>query len=222
MRAFGRSLSLSTMIFGSKESTTKSKTAPGPITRPSSGFDQFCAYLQTEDTHTILDISVASQNNIMFITGLGHRISSNDMIELMEECFGNDFIEGQQSAAKAQRFLDQALAFPEESFDGVLVWDSLQYLAPPVIEQTVRQLLRVTRPGGHILAYFNADEKAARLPVYSYRIQDRKTVLQLPRAMPPQRSQYFPNRTIEQLFHSAASLKFFLTRGASREVLIRR
>lgn len=210
------------MIFGSKPAPAKTEGNPGTIVRHSSGFEQFCNSLQTGETRSILDISGASQANIMFITGFGHRISSDDMIETMQECFGSDFIEGQQAAAKAQRFLDQALAFPDQSFDGVLVWDSLQYLATPVIEATVEQLMRVTRPGGYILAFFNADEKAVRLPLYSYRIQDAKTVVQVPRPLPPQRSQFFPNRTVERLFGKAASLKFFLTRGSSRELLIRR
>jgi hypothetical protein len=210
------------MIFSSKGAAAKSEGGSGAIARHSSGLDKFCSALETGETRTILDISGASQANIMFITGLGHRISSDDMLETMEDCFGRDFLEGQQSAAKAQRFLDQALAFPDHSFDGALVWDALQYLATPVIEQTVEQLLRVTRPGGYILAFFNADERAVHLPVYSYRIQDRKHILQVPRGGMTQRSQFFPNRTIERLFREAASLKFFLTRGSSREVLVRR
>ena len=144
------------------------------------------------------------------------------MVGTMSDCFGSDFAEGQQAAAKAQRFLDQALTFPENSFDGALVWDSLQFLASPIIEQTVEQLLRIMRPGGFILAFFNADERSARVPVYSYRIQDRKTLLQVPRGDMKQRSQFFPNRAIENLFAQASSSKFFLTRGASREVLVRR
>ncbi len=210
------------MIFGSKSASTKSETNNGTLVRQSSGFEQFCTSLRTDETRSVLDFSGASQANIMFITGLGHRISSDDMVETMQECFGNDFIEGQQSAAKAQRFLDQTLAFPDESFDSVLVWDSLQYLATPVIEPAVERLLRITRPGGYILAFFNADEKATRLSLYNYRIQDTKTLLQVPRATQPQRSQFFPNRTVERLFQKAASLKFFLTRGSSRELLIRR
>ena len=211
------------MFFGTKTALEKTEASSGVIVRHSSGLDQFCGFLKTNEIFSILDISGASQANIMFVTGFGHRISSNDMLETMQESFGDDFIEGQQAAAKAQRFLDHALQFPDRSFDGVLVWDALQYLATPVIEAAVEQLLRITRPGGHLLAFFNADEKAARLPLYSYRIQDSKTVMQVPRPIPPaQRSQFFPNRTVERLFAKAASLKFFLTRGSSRELLIRR
>jgi SAM-dependent methyltransferase len=191
------------------------------LTRHSSGFDQFCNFLQTSESQSILDVSGASQANVSFITGMGHRISSEDVLAVMEECFGPDFIEGQQAAAKTQRFFDQVLKFPDASFDAALVWDTLQYLNPTVIEQMVAQLFRIMRPGGAVLAFFNSDEKVTRLPVFSYRIQDRRTLIQVPRGT-DQRSQYFPNRAIEKLFNKAASLKFFLTRGSSREVIVKR
>jgi hypothetical protein len=57
--------------------------------------------------------------------------------------------------------------------------------------------------------------------VYSYRIQDCKTLLQTPRAG-PQHCQYFNNRMLEKIFEKATSIKFFLTRGAQREVIVRR
>jgi hypothetical protein len=168
-------------------------------------------------------MSGASQANISFITELGHRISSDDIIGTMHECFGQDFLESQQAASVAQRFLDQMLTFPDASFDGALVWDALQFLTSPLLEETVEKLMRVMRPGGQMLVFFNADEKAKHIPVYNYRIQDQKTLLQIPRAgVGVQRSQFFNNRSLEKLFSKATSLKFFLTRDHLREVIVRR
>ena len=199
------------------------KDVPPTLTRTSSGFDQFCTIMQTSENMSILDMAGASQANISFVTSLGHRISSDDIVGTMQECFGPDFIENQQAASNAQRFLDQTLTFADESFDGALVWDALQFLTSPLLEQTVGELLRVMRPGGAMLVFFNSDEKATRIPVYNYRVQDQKTLLQVPRAGAGyQRSQYFANRTLEKLFQNAASLKFFLTRDHLREVIVRR
>ncbi len=193
------------------------------LSRHSSGFDQFCSFLQSSENLSILDMSGASQANITFITGLGHRISSDDIVGTMQECFGDDFLESQQAASKAQRFLDQTLKFPDQFFDGALVWDALQFLTSPLLEQTVAQLLRVMRPGGSMLVFFNSDEKATSIPVHNYRIQDQKTLLQIPRTSAGhQLTQYFNNRSIEKLFQNAASLKFFLTRDHLREVIVRR
>ncbi len=214
------------MKFGApKESSSKTSTkgAPPTLTRQSSGFDQLCSTLKTSQGLSILDMSGASQANISFITDLGHRISSDDIVGTMQECFGQDFFESQQAPSVAQRFLDQTLTFPEASFDGALVWDALQLLTPPLLEETVERLLRVMRPGGQMLVFFNADEKAKQIPVYNYRIQDQKTLLQIPRAGAGyQRSQFFNNRSLEKLFQKAASLKFFLTRDHLREVIVRR
>lgn len=177
--------------------------------------------LQNPESLSILDMSGASQANVSFITGYGHRISSDDALGTMQQCFGSDFFSNQQAASNAHRFLEQTLTFPDNSFDGALVWDTLQFLVSPVLEDTVAKLLRVMRPGALILGFFNADEKVTQVPVYNYRIQDSKTLLQTPRGG-HQRSQYFNNRMLEKLFDKAASLKFFLTRGAQREVIVRR
>lgn len=199
------------------------KDAPLALTRHSSGFEQFCSILQSSENLSILDMSGASQANITFITEFGHRISSDDIIGTMMECFGSDFLESQQAASNAQRFLDQCLKFPDATFDGALVWDALQFLTSPLLEQTVAQLLRVMRPGGAMLVFFNSDEKATRIPVYNYRVQDAKNLLQIPRARAgSQRTQFFNNRSIEKVFQNAASLKFFLTRDHLREVIVRR
>lgn len=198
------------------------KNDPGKIVRHSSGFEQFCSLLQTSESLSILDMSGASQANVTFITDLGHRISSEDMVGTMQECFGDDFFDNQQAASKAQRFLDETLTFADQSFDGALVWDTLQYLVPPLLDEVVKQLLRVMRPGGLMLVFFNADEKVSRIPLYNYRIQDRKNLLLSPRTGSLQRVQYFHNRSLERLFAQAASVKFFLTRDHLREVIVRR
>lgn len=214
------------MKFGAqKELSAKSAPKGGPPTqtRQSSGFDQFCSALKVSESLSILDMSGASQANISFITGLGHRISSDDIVGTMLDCFGSDFLEAQQAPSVAQRFLDQTLTFPEAFFDGALVWDALQFLISPVLEDTVERLLRVMRPGGQMLMFFNADDKAKQIPVYNYRIQDQKTLVQIPRSGASfQRSQFFNNRNLEKLFSKAASVKFFLTRDHLREVIVRR
>jgi hypothetical protein len=77
------------------------------------------------------------------------------------------------------------------------------------------------RPQASMLAFFNAEEKQAVIPAYSYRIVDPKTLSLLPRGerMSPQ---FFNNRALEKLFQNFYSVKFFLTRDHLREVIVRR
>jgi hypothetical protein len=164
----------------------------------------------------------ASQANISFITDLGHRLSSEDILGTMDQCFGDgDFLENQAVASRAQRFLDQILNFPEGHFDAALVWDTFQFLLPPLLDQVIERMMKVVRPGGLMLAFFSSNEKITSMPMYNYRIQDAKTLLLAPRNMSRQ-IQYFNNRTLERLFHEAQSVKFFLSRDHLREVIVRR
>lgn len=213
------------MKFGSatKDNLAKAseKNAPVAANRHSSGFEQFSAMLQRSENLSILDMSGASQANVSFITSFGHRISTDDILATMEQCFAGDFLENQKIASTAQRFMDQTLTFPDQSFDGALVWDTLQFLVPPLLDQVVAQLLRVMRPGGLMLVFFRADERSNRIPTYNYRIQDQRTLHVSPRGE-YQNVQFFHNRLLEKLFQNAGSVKFFLTRDHLRELIVRR
>ncbi len=204
-------------------SSRKSTGLPQPQTRSSHGLEQFFASIQDEENLSILDFAGASQANISFITALGHRIYSNDVVHALEEAFGGggDFLSNQADPQRAAAFLEETLAFDDQTFDGALLWDTLQFLAPPLLEQTVEHLSRVLRPGASLLAFFHADEKSNSAPLYSYRILSPKTMSLTPRgAVRP--TQYFNNRSLEKLFQKFQSVKFFLTRDHLREVIVRR
>lgn len=207
----------------SKISSDSAKASAGSVTRQSNGFEQFFKQLQCNDTLSVLDLAGVSQANISFITSLGHRLSSEDLTSIVDQCFADDgdFLENQLAASRIQRFVDQSLNFEEEQFDGALVWDTLQFMAPPLLEQTVERLLRVMRPGGLLLAFFYSDDKVPTRPIYNYRIVDQKTLQLNPRGT-QRKVQHFNNRTIERLFENAQSLKFFLTRDNLREVIVRK
>jgi hypothetical protein len=206
----------------SLHSQPKKSSVPAQ-TRSSHGLDQFFSSLQDQEILSILDFSGASQANISFITSMGHRIYSNDVVRTMEEAFGSggDFVANQADPDRAATFLRESLDFPERSFDGALVWDTLQFLAPPLLQDTVDQLHRILRPQSSLLAFFHAEEKAQSAPLYTYRIVESKIMSLTPRNQ-VRPVQYFNNRSLEKLFQKYHSVKFFLTRDHLREVIVRR
>jgi len=199
------------------------KSAGQAQTRSSHGLDQFFSSIQDLEGLSILDFSGASQANISFITSMGHRIYSNDVLRTMEETFGSggDFVANQSDPERASAFLRESLDFPERSFDGALVWDTLQFLAQPLLQDTVDRLCRILRPQASLLAFFHAEEKAQTAPLYTYRIVDTKVMSLTPRDQ-VRPVQYFNNRNLEKLFQKYQSVKFFLTRDHLREVIVRR
>jgi len=196
--------------------------ATGPsYTRHSNGLDQFFSSLRGQVGLNILDFAGASQANVSFITNLGHRLSSEDYLRSLEITFGDEyFYENQDDPEQAQKFLNENLNFPAGHFDGALVWDALQFLSPPLLEATVERLHTILRPGSSMLAFFHADEKAAQVPLYNYRISDEKNLLLTPRGS-RKRAQFFNNRGLEKLFQGQ-TVKFFLTRDSLREIIVRR
>src|SRR5215212_8356127 len=57
-------------------------------TRPSRGLEEFFGYIRDQSGLTILDLGGATQQNVSFITNLGHRLYSEDFLSILRETFG--------------------------------------------------------------------------------------------------------------------------------------
>lgn len=191
-------------------------------TRHSHGLEQFCASIQDQTGLRILDLAGASQSTVSFVTNLGHSLYSDDIQLTLDAVFGQgDFFENQANPRYLGQFLSETLTFPEAHFDGALVWDALQFLAPPLLQAVVDRLRRVLRPHASLLAFFHAEEKLETIPTYFYRIVDSRTLALVPRGQ-RRPAQFFNNRSLEKLFQEFHSVKFFLTRDYLREVIVKR
>lgn len=170
----------------------------------------------------ILDLAGVNQGTVSFVTNFGHRLYADDFLRQLDQCFGQgDFYENQTNPRAVEAFLRTALDFPEGSFDGALVWDVLEYLAPPLLAVVVQRLRGMLRPGSCLLALFHSEERSESVPSYSFRIHDHRTI-QLASRGRRQPAQFFNNRSLERLFQDFESVKFFLTRDHLREVIVRR
>lgn len=189
------------------------------VTRSSRGLQEFFNYIRGQSGLTILDFGAATQQNVSFITNLGHRLYSENFVQLLKESFSADLAD-QSNPGRIESFLKQALDYPEGRFDGVLIWDVLEYLSPPLLAAVVERLHKIVRPQSYMLAFFHSDDKQDAVPFYTFRIQDLNT-LQVEQHGSRQPVQLFNNRSLEKLFSRFGSVKFFLTRERLREVIIR-
>lgn len=190
-------------------------------TRPSRGLEQFFTYIRGQQGLSVLDLAGASQDNINFITNLGHRLYSEDFLRSLDDNFAGKDPAELANSARIESFLGHNLNFDTEQFDAVLVWDVLQFLPSVLLAATLERLGRIVRPKSYMLAYFHADEKSRQVPFYSFRIKDQQTVLLAQRGF-RKPAQLFNNRSLEKLFQSFDSVKFFLTREQLRELIVRR
>jgi hypothetical protein len=190
-------------------------------TRPSRGLEEFFVYIRGQSGLTILDLGGATQQNVSFITNLGHRLYSEDFLRILHETFGEDGgIEQQSNPGQIEYFLRQALDYPEEHFDGVLVWDVLEYLSPALLAAVIERLHKIVRPKSYMLAFFHSDDKLDAVPFYTFRIQEINA-LQVAQHGVRRPAQLFNNRSLEKLFTRYESVKFFLTRERLREVIVK-
>ena len=169
------------------------------ISRQSRALEQFFTYINDQVGLSILDLAGVTQENISFVTDLGHKVYTQDFLRSLDDTFGPDEIQEQANAGGIEYFLAQNLDFPENTFDGVLVWDVMQYLSPALLHATVQRLHSIVRPRSYLLAFFNADEKAAYAPKTTFRIRN-KTTLDLVQKGQRKQAQTFNNRSLEKLF----------------------
>jgi hypothetical protein len=209
--------SMPSSLFGSSSPKDKERL----IQRQSRGLEQFFSYIRDQVGLSILDLSGANQENVNFITNLGHKLYSEDIMRGLTHSFGDENPGEQANPGRIDHFLKQNLDYEEGQFDGVLVWDVLEYMAPPLLAATLDRLCRIVRPKSYLLAFFHVEEKMGVVPRYSFRIQAFNSLVFVERGqrMPVQ---LFNNRSLEKLFGKFESVKFFLTREQLREVIVKR
>jgi 2-polyprenyl-3-methyl-5-hydroxy-6-metoxy-1,4-benzoquinol methylase len=189
-------------------------------TRPSRGLEEFFTYIRDRSGLRILDLGAATQQNVTFITDLGHRLYSEDFLQILNDTFGPDGTTDQSNPGRIEYFLKQTLDYQEGQFDGVLVWDVLEYLAPALLTAVMERLQHVVRPKSYMLAFFHAEDKLDAVPFYTFRI-GAANALEVAQHGVRQPAQLYNNRSLEKLFGRFESVKFFLTRERLREVIIK-
>ena len=153
----------------------KSAKRDVPQIRQSRGLEQFFFNIRDVVGLSILDCAGAHQENIDFLLNLGHKVYSQDSVRNLDDAFGIDPAE-QTNVSRIEYFLRQNFDYPLETFDGVLLWDALQFMSPALLNATVERLWDVMRPKSYLLAFFSASERATEVPSYAFRIGDSKTI----------------------------------------------
>ncbi len=222
-------------LFGPSASAPEAPSASAPAAgapglpplveqvRQSSALGQFFQSFQGQLGLSVLDLGVSNQENADFFNAMGHKLRYDNFVRSLDESFGTGpaFYPNQEDDDRIAAFQSKVLNFDDDSLDGVLVWDSLQYLSPELLEAAVSQLHAILHNGGQLLTVFHTEEKRRDVPSYSYRIQDRNRVKLVPRGY-RQPAQYFTTRALEKLFQNFDQVKFFLTQDSLREVIVRK
>jgi SAM-dependent methyltransferase len=225
--------------------TGQQKASPSPIasqrlTRRSSGLVELWETLSSQEGLRVLDLGPTSPGNIRYLTELGHKCYSEDVLLasfdaslLAEDEEGNRVVD-------EKRFLSENLVYEPCLFDAVFCWNLADYLDESLVKPVVGRFWTVLKPGGMLLAFFHTRDAGPDAPCYRYHIVNKDTLEMQHimarsgagpdpgssgRAYTPSKAQFrlqrvFNNRNIENLFRDFSSVKFFLARDNVREVLV--
>jgi predicted SAM-dependent methyltransferase len=189
---------------------------PGERVLSTKAFSRFLSALKHRGAPVLLDLGpVVGANVSCFGERLGCKIFVEDLYADIEMHVRTGQVNN------LAEFLKTRFPQPDESVDGIVCWDVLDYLdkkAAPVLAQ---ELTRLLRPGGALLAFFatvaNPAAEYTRFQVVN------ESTLRL-RGYPAARGrqQVFVNRDINRMFDRLTVSDSFLLLGKTREMVFRK
>jgi hypothetical protein len=201
-----------------------------PNLRTANALKEFLWLLGDVPQARILDLGPIWQSTVNFFAEKGFRIASEDLLRGWKE-----FLSAEEESLRshpvglvendadevavptlAERFLEGALRYPDESVHGILAWDLLDYFDADMVPRIAERLFRILRPGGAMLALFHSRPAGS---FHRYRIVDRQTVEQLSAPTLAVHAHVFQNREILDLFGEFRSSRTFVGRDQVREAL---
>ena len=187
--------------------------------KPTKALARFLAGLGTRQQPVLLDLGPVVGSNVTFFGGeVGCKILVEDLSKDIDRHVS------QASVAELPAFFDNRFFQESETVNGILCWDIFDYLERAAAERLARQLTRLLRPGGVLLAFFStADPQSDIRPAYTrYVVIDRAHLEYRPYKGARAKQRPLFNRDIQRLFEPLRLTENFLLKTNLREVLFRK
>jgi hypothetical protein len=206
--------------------TASTSPAPNKNIRVSNGLKEFLWLIGDIERGRVLDLGPVWQATINFFIERGYRISTEDLLRAWKEFLTTEeerlrqapVGEGERvsQAVLAEKFLSNALVYPQDYYNGVLAWDLFDYLDAELLPRLMGRIYSTLAPGGAVLAMFHSRPPER---FHRYRIVDNQTIETLPAPTLAVHARVFQNREILDIFAEFRSSKTFVGRDQVREGL---
>lgn len=205
--------------------STRKPEGAAPATRapvsaplhPTKALKKFLATLTARESPVLLDLGPVVGSNVSFFgEQLGCKIFVEDIYAEIERHARKDALD------TLPEFLAKRFPQADGSVDGILCWDLVDYLQKPAAAALARQLTRVLRPDGALLAFFGT-VPAQQAPSYTkYIVADETSLVYRPAEATRGRQPVLVNRDILKLFEGLRVADSFLLQHNIREILFRK
>jgi cyclopropane fatty-acyl-phospholipid synthase-like methyltransferase len=186
---------------------------------PTRALGRFVSSLSAKQQPMLLDLgSVVGSNVTYFGEELGCKIFVEDLAKDIDRHVRED--RGPDLAA----FIRQRFPQAPETFDGIVCWDLFDYLDRPAGQALAEQIVRLLRPEGVVLAFFNhSEQRDAVNPTYTrHVVLDQRTLEHKAYAAARGKQRPFLNRDIQRMFEPLAITEQFLLKTNMRELVFRK
>jgi SAM-dependent methyltransferase len=180
---------------------------------------KFIASLTGRSSPVLLDLGSVTGSNVTFF---GERLGCKIIVEDLSKDI--DRAVKEKTLPELPAHFGRRFTQEDGSVDGVLCWDVFDYLDKNAAAALARQIVRVLRPDGVALAFFNTLEPKEPNPaVYTKHVVVDQQHLQY-RAYPAARGKQkpFQNRDIQRMFEPLRITEQFLLKSQQREMLFRK
>jgi SAM-dependent methyltransferase len=192
--------------------------ADGPV-QPTMALDRFLAGLSGRVQPVLLDLGPVVGPNVTFF---GEEMGCKILVEDLSKDIDRHVTLGKLEELPG--FFETRFPQEAETIDGILCWDIFDYVDRAAGERLARQLKRVLRPDGVLLAFFStAEAKSSPRPTYTkHVVVDRKHLQYRPYSGARPKQRPLLNRDIQRLFEPLRITENFLLKSSIREVLFRK
>jgi SAM-dependent methyltransferase len=197
---------------------TGAATSDLPV-QPTRALARFLTGLGGRQRPVLLDLGPVVGSNVTFF---GEEVGCKILVEDLSKDIDRHVQQSKLEDLTA--FFDKRFPQETESIDGILCWDIFDYLERAPAERLARQLTRVLRPDGVLLAFFStADPRSETHPTYTRHVVVDRAHLQC-RPYKATRAKRRPllNRDIQRLFEPLRISENYLLKTNLREVLFRK
>jgi len=180
---------------------------------------KFIAGLTGRSSPVLLDLGSVTGSNVTFF---GERLGCKIIVEDLSKDI--DKAVKEKTLADLPAHFTRRFSQEDTSVDGVLCWDLFDYLDKHAAAALAKQIVRILKPEGVVLAFFNTLEPKEPNPaVYTKHVVVDSAHLQYrpyPAARGKQRP--FQNRDIQRMFEPLRITEQFLLKSQQREMLFRK
>jgi hypothetical protein len=192
--------------------------ADAPV-HPTKALTRFLNSLASRPQPILIDLGPVVGSNVTFF---GEQLGCKIFVEDLSKDIDRHVRE--HTLADLPAFFAQRFPQADDSVDGILCWDLFDFIERPAAQAVARQLTRILRPEGALLAFFTTSEpQPGAKAFYTKHIIAGPGGLQH-REYPATRGKQRPllNRDIQRMFEPLRISEQFLLKTNMREVLFRK